>query len=132
MAPAGASAQGTTPADGTGAGQGSDLQALLTALGSQVVVYSEETGRYETVETTALLGMKEESPAQEVPEETQPEQPGQEPAEDDFTVNDADFGQKLTASERNGFVLLGVISVTALAALIILYFRYTGKKHKDR
>lgn len=133
MAPAGAPTQGTVPADGTGAGQGSDLQALMAALGSHVVVYSEETGGYETVETAVLLGMKEETSVQEVSEQTQPEQSElseQETAGNDFTVNDADFGQKLTASERSGFVLLGAISVAALAALIILYFRYTGRKHK--
>ncbi len=123
-----------TGAEGSAAGDGT--MALLQALGGQVVMYSEESGRYETVETAQLLGLKEESTAQQADGEKAAEEDASPTSQEDgdLTVN-GPWSQTLTAQERSGFVLMGVITLTAVGALVvvvILYRRYSEKKRSGQ
>ena len=143
MTPAGSMVDGTAQGGGSAAGgqtgtsDTDDAKALLEVLGTQVVVYSQKSGSYETVDTAQLLGLTDEKTGLEgLPtvetEETDPAGEETESSAEDFAVNHGLTGQQLTASERNGFMLLAVITGAALAVLAVLYIRYAEKKHKER
>ena len=126
-----------TGAQGSGMGNGDSqgIMALVQALGSQVVMYSQESGQYEAVDTARLLGPAEESAAQQADLEEGMEQDAPESAEEDTLTVNTPLGQTLTAQERSGFVLLGIITLTAAAALVLLaiqYYRHIERKRNGQ
>lgn len=126
----GAYAEGTEGAAAGSAGLTPE-QAAVRELGSSMLVYSPETGKYEVMETESLVeGKPKELEKILAAAEKEAAADGRETVDQDGFSVTGGFGRGLYTSEKQGFALIAAAAGIGLIGLILLYVMVIRKRRR--